>query len=133
VDDFVYKRRPVHVNEHPGVKTDFPGAQAQSESPMPSFEQLQQKQRTELLEMAQVRYGIKGSKVEVRLTPLTIHLAMTEAQIFKTLMAAPEHERADQVLFALAKGDMEAAMANQILAGLALLGKFKSLKIPSGS
>jgi len=48
-------------------------------------------------------------------------------------MAAPEHERADQVLFALAKGDMEAAMANQILAGLALLGKFKSLKIPSGS
>jgi len=45
------------------------------------------------------------------------------------LLLAPEHERADQVLYALAKGNLNAAMANRILASLALLGKFKKMKI----
>jgi hypothetical protein len=43
----------------------------------------------------------------------------------------PESERADQVLYALAKGELDADMANQILASLALLGKFKNIKIES--
>jgi len=100
-----------------------------TDSQLPTLAVLQEKQRSELIEMAQVRYGIKGSKIEVNLTPLLLHSAMSEGQIFKELLDAPESERADQVLYALAKGDLHADMANQILASLALLGKFKKIKI----
>ena len=108
-----------------------PALSPSGDSPLPTLASLQEKQRSELIEMAQVRYGIKGSKVQINLTPLQIHSAMTEAQIFKALLAAPESERADQVLYALAKGELDADMANQILASLALLGKFKKIKIES--
>jgi hypothetical protein len=95
----------------------------------PTLFQLQEKQCEELLEIAQVRYGIKGGKVNVLLTPLEINIGMTEAQVFKILLTAPEHERADQVLYELAKGNLDGYLANRILAGLALLIKFKNIKI----
>ena len=123
-DDLVYKK------PRKGPAIDLHIAPS-SDSPLPTLAQLQEKQRSELIEMAQVRYGIKGSKVQIKLTPLQIHSAMTEAQIFKVLLAAPESERADQILYALAKGELGADMANQILASLALLGKFKKIKIES--
>jgi len=118
MDDLVYKkpRKGASLEES-------------SDSPLPTLASLQEKQRSELIEMAQVRYGIKGSAVQINLTPLQIHSAMNEGQIFKTLLGAPEAERADQVLYALAKGELSADMANQILASLALLGKFKKIKI----
>jgi hypothetical protein len=81
--------------------------------------------------MAQVRYGIKGNQIQVNLMPLQLDLSMSQGQIFKVLLGAPEFERADQVLYALAKGELDADMANQILASLALLGKFKNIKIES--
>ena len=117
-DDLVYKKP--RKGPAPAPSTD---------SQLPTLAVLQEKQRSELIEMAQVRYGIKGSKIEVNLTPLLLHSAMSEGQIFKELLDAPESERADQVLYALAKGDLHADMANQILASLALLGKFKKIKI----
>ena len=123
-DDLVYKK----PRKGPAIS---PPIAPSSDSALPTLAQLQEKQRSELIEMAQVRYGIKGSKVQIKLTPLQIHSAMTEAQIFKALLAAPESERADQVLYALAKGELDADMANQILASLALLGKFKKIKIES--
>ena len=123
-DDLVYQK------PRQGPAIDPPIAPT-SDTPLPTLAQLQEKQRSELIEMAQVRYGIKGSKVQINLTPLQIHSAMTEAQIFKALLAAPESERADQILYALAKGELGADMANQILASLALLGKFKKIQIES--
>ena len=119
-NDFVYKK-----------PRKSPALSPSADSPLPTLASLQAKQCSELIEMAQVRYGIKGSKVQINLTPLQIDSAMTEAQIFKALLAAPESERADQVLYALAKGELDADMANQILASLALLGKFKKIKIES--
>ena len=119
-DDLVYKK-----------PRQGPALAPSADASLPSLAQLQEKQRSELIEMAQVRYGIKGTKVQINLTPLQIDTAMTEAQIFKALLAAPESERADQILYALAKGDLNADMANQILASLALLGKFKKIKIES--
>ena len=119
-DDLVYKK-----------PRKGPALTPNADSPLPTLAQLQEKQRSELIEMAQVRYGIKGSKVQINLAPLQINSAMTEAQIFKALLAAPESERADQILYALAKGELNADMANQILASLALLGKFKKIKIES--
>jgi hypothetical protein len=119
-DDLVYKK-----------PRKGPPIAPSSDSPLSTLASLQEKQRSELIEMAQVRYGIKGTKVQINLTPLQIDSAMTEAQIFKALLAAPESERADQVLFALAKGELDADMANQILASLALQGKFKKIKIES--
>jgi hypothetical protein len=98
---------------------------------LPTLAQLQEKQRSELIEMAQVRYGIKGGTVQINLAPLQIHLGMTQKEIFKALLDAPEAEHADQVLYALAKGEIDADMANQILASLALLDKFKKIKIES--
>ncbi len=121
-DDLVYKKPRQGPNIGPALAPSV-------DSALPTLESLQEKQRSELIEMAQVRYGIKGTKVQINLTPLQIDSAMTEAQIFKALLAAPESERADQILYALAKGDLSADMANQILASLALLGKFKKIKI----
>jgi len=123
-DDLVYKK----PRQGPAIN---PPSAPSSDSPLPTLASLQEKQRSELIEMAQVRYGIKGTKVQINLVPLQMDSAMTEAQIFKALLAAPESERADQILYALAKGDLSADMANQILASLALLGKFKKIKIES--
>ena len=123
-DDLVYKK----PRKGPPIVSSIAPS---SDSPLPTLASLQEKQRSELIEMAQVRYGIKGTKVQINLTPLQIDSAMTEAQIFKALLAAPESERADQILYALAKGELDADMANQILASLALLGKFKKIKIES--
>ena len=132
-DDLVYKRPrkgyPVEpATPSPNVVVSVEGV---TNSALPTLAQLQEKQRSELIEMAQVRYGIKGSQIQVNLTPLQLDLSMSQGQIFKALLGAPESERADQVLYALAKGEMDADMANQILASLALLGKFKNIKIES--
>lgn len=117
-DDLVYKK-----------PRKGPALAPNADSSLPTLASLQEKQCSELIEMAQVRYGIKGTKVQINLTSIQINSVMTEAQIFKALLAAPESERADQILYALAKGDLSADMANQILASLALLGKFKKIKI----
>ena len=129
MDDLVYKRHRVNPPNELNTLSNQVNIEGSIDSSLPSLAQLQEKQRSELLEMAQVRYGIKGSKIEVLLPPLGILPSMTEAQIFKILLTSPEHERADQVLYALAKGELNAEMANQILAGLALLGKFKNIHI----
>jgi hypothetical protein len=132
-DDLVYKRPrkgyPVEpVAASPDAAVSMEGV---ANSALPTLVQLQEKQRSELIEMAQVRYGIKGSQIQVNLTALQLDLSMSQGQIFKALLGAPESERADQVLYALAKGELDADMANQILASLALLGKFKKIKIAS--
>ena len=132
-DDLVYKRpRKGYPVEPVTAPPDAAGSvEGVTNSALPTLAQLQEKQRSELIEMAQVRYGIKGSQIQVNLTPLQLDLSMSQGQIFKALLGAPESERADQVLYALAKGEMDADMANQILASLALLGKFKNIKIES--
>ena len=132
-DDLVYKRpRKGYPVEPVAASSDAAGSvEGVTNSTLPTLAQLQEKQRSELIEMAQVRYGIKGSQIHVNLTPLQLDLSMSQGQIFKALLSAPESERADQVLYALAKGELDADMANQILASLALLGKFKNIKIES--
>jgi len=132
-DDLVYKRPRKGYPVEPTPAVDAAGSSGgiDSNSTLPTLAQLQEKQRSELIEMAQVRYGIKGSQIQVNLTPLQLDLSMSQGQIFKALLGAPESERADQVLYALAKGELDADMANQILASLALLGKFKNIKIES--
>ena len=132
-DDLVYKRprKGYPVEPAPALDTAGSAGDVDSNTALPTLAQLQEKQRSELIEMAQVRYGIKGTKVQINLTSIQIDSVMTEAQIFKALLAAPESERADQVLYALAKGELGADMANQILASLALFGKFKKIKIES--
>jgi hypothetical protein len=126
-DDLVYKKP--RITKHGSVGGDSLESIADEHPELPSLAQAQEKQENALIEIAQVRFGIKGGAVDVTLTPLQIDLSMDEAQIFKMLLIAPEHERADQVLYALAIGNLNAAMANRILASLALLGKFKKMKI----
>ena len=123
MDDLVYTK---HKKSQSSSAENL---ESNSHSDLPSLAQLQEKQRNELLEIAQVRYGIKGSKVDIKLTPLKIDSSMNEAQVFKDLLIAPEHERADQVLYELAKGNLDGDMANRILSGLALLGQFKKITV----
>ena len=73
-DDLVYKK-----------PRKGPALSPSADSPLPSLAQLQAKQRSELIEMAQVRYGIKGGTVQINLVPLQIHLGMTQKEIFKAL------------------------------------------------
>ena len=127
MDDLVYKKRGKGPASSSSIDTSPNPSSANS--PLPTLAQLQEKQRSELIEMAQVRYGMKGGAVQINLVPLQIHLGMTQKEIFKELLAAPEAEHADQVLYALAKREIDADMANQILASLALLDKFKKIKI----
>jgi len=122
-DDLTYKK------PRKGPALDSAASLANANTQLPTLAQLQEKQRSELIEMAQVRYGIKGGAVQINLVPLQIHLGMTQKEIFKALLDAPEAEHADQVLYALAKGELNADMANQILSSLALLDKFKKIKI----
>ena len=129
MDDLVYKkpRKPYPSSGGLRERTQELGSLANAD--LPTLVQLQEKQRNELLEIAQVRYGIKGSKVDIKLTPLKIDSGMNEAQLFKVLLTAPEHERADQVLYELAKGNLDGDMANRILSSLALLGQFEKIKV----
>jgi len=129
MDDLVYKkpRKPYPSSGGLQERTQELGLLANAD--LPTLAQLQEKQRNELLEIAQVRYGIKGSKVDIKLTPLKIDASMNEAQVFKVLLSAPEHERADQVLYELAKGNLDGDMANRILSSLALLGQFKKITV----
>ena len=85
MDDLVYTK---HKKPQPSSMENL---ESSSHSDLPTLAQLQEKQRNELLEIAQVRYGIKGSKVDVKLTPLKIDSSMNEAQLFKVLLTAPEH------------------------------------------
>jgi hypothetical protein len=126
-DDLVYKRPRISIQGEAGGGS--PDSNANGYSELPTLAQAQEKQEDALIEIAQVRFGIKGGVVDILLTPLRLDLSMNEAQIFKVLLLAPEHERADQVLYALAKGHLSASMANRILSSLALLGKFKKIKI----
>jgi len=61
MDDLVYKKR----GKGPAVasSSDASPNSSSANSPLPSFAQLQEKQRSELIEMAQVRFGIKGGAV----------------------------------------------------------------------
>jgi len=129
MDNLVYKRprKPYPSSDSLLERSQELGSLANAD--LPTLAQLQEKQRNEMLEIAQVRYGIKGSKVDIKLTPLKIDSSMDEAQVFKVLLTAPEHERADQVLYELAKGNLDGGMANRILSSLALLGKFKKIKV----
>ena len=123
MDDLVYTKY-----KKPQVSR-LDGSLANSNPGLPTLDQLLEKQRHELLEIAQIRYGIKGGKIDVKFMPLNIHTSMSESQVMKMLLTAPEQERADQVLYGLAIGLLEADMANRILAGLAILGKFKKICI----
>ena len=129
MDALVYKkpRKPYPSSEGLLESTQELGSLANAD--LPTLVQIQEKQRNELLEIAQLRYGIKSGKVDVKLTPLKIDSSMNEAQVFKVLLTAPEHERADQVLYELAKGNLDGDMANRILSSLALLGQFKKITV----
>lgn len=129
MDDLVYKKPRKPYPSSGGLLEGTQELGSLANADLPTLAQLQEKQRNELLEIAQVRYGIKGSKVDINLTPLKIDSSMNEAQVFKVLLSAPEHERADQVLYELAKGNLDGDMANRILSSLALLGQFKKIKV----
>jgi hypothetical protein len=68
-------------------------------SALPTLAQLQEKQRSELIEMAQVRYGIKGSQIQVNLTPLQLDLSMSQGQIFKVSKSSTHHTNQEEVFF----------------------------------
>jgi len=86
-------------------------------------------QEKELLDLAQVRYGIRGTEVTLSFQPVGISVDMDENAIFRQLMTVPMHERADQVLYALATGQTNAAIANRVLASLSLIARMKDKEI----
>ena len=116
MDEPVYKR--------PLTKTPNP-----VRYPLPSLEQVKINQEKELLDLAQVRYGIRGTEVTLSFQPVGISVDMDENTIFRQLMTTPMHERADQVLYALATGQTNAAIANRVLASLSLIARMKDKEI----
>ena len=86
-------------------------------------------QEKEMLNLAQVRYGIRGTEVALSFQPVGISVDMDENTIFRQLMTTPMHERADQVLYALATGQTNAAIANRVLASLSLIARMKDKEI----
>ena len=116
MDEPVYKR--------PLTKTSNP-----VRYPLPSLEQVKINQEKELLDLAQIRYGIRGTEVTLSFQPVGISVDMDENAIFRQLMTVPMHERADQVLYALATGQTNAAIANRVLASLSLIARMKDKEI----
>ena len=131
MDDLVYKK-PSPVKEGVFPSKDSPSLLIKQPN-LPSLEQIQELQRGELFELAQVRYGLKGSPFEMRLSPIELHPSMSQSAVTKLLLTVPEPERADQILFALAKGTLSSQMANDLLSGLELLKKLHAMKLQNKS
>ncbi len=94
----------------------------------PSFSEIQAQQLTELLQLAKVKYAHQELTVaEVR---ANFHEGLSESEILRMLTAFPEETRADVVMNALAKGNMQAAMANQLLSTISLLKRWSAQEKP---
>lgn len=94
----------------------------------PSFSEIQTQQLTELLQLAKVKYAHQELTVaEVR---ANFHEGLSESEILRILTAFPEETRADVVMNALAKGNMQAAMANQLLSTISLLKRWSAQEKP---
>jgi hypothetical protein len=97
----------------------------------PSFSEIQAQQLTELLQLAKVKYAHQELTVaEVR---ANFHEGLSESEILRILTAFPEETRADVVMNALAKGNMQAAMANQLLSTISLLKRWSAQEKPHQS
>ena len=94
----------------------------------PSFSEIQAQQLTELLQLAKAKYAHQELTVaEVR---ANFHEGLSESEILRILTAFPEETRADVVMNALAKGNMQAAMANQLLSTISLLKRWSAQEKP---
>ena len=58
------------------------------------------------------------------------HEGLSESEILRILTAFPEETRADVVMNALAKGNMQAATANQLLSTISLLKRWSAQEKP---
>ncbi len=97
----------------------------------PSFSEIQAQQLTELLQLAKAKYAHQELTVaEVR---ANFHEGLSESEILRILTAFPEETRADVVMNALAKGNMQAAMANQLLSTISLLKRWSAQEKPHQS
>ena len=97
----------------------------------PSFSEIQTQQLTELLQLAKAKYAHQELTVaEVR---ANFHEGLSESEILRILTAFPEETRADVVMNALAKGNMQAAMANQLLSTISLLKRWSAQEKPHQS
>ncbi len=97
----------------------------------PSFSEIQTQQLTELLQLAKAKYAHQELTVaEVR---ANFHEGLSESEILRMLTAFPEETRADVVMNALAKGNMQAAMANQLLSTISLLKRWSAQEKPHQS
>ena len=94
----------------------------------PSFSEIQAQQLTELLQLAKAKYAHQELTVaEVR---ANFHEGLSESEILRMLTAFPEETRADVVMNALAKGNMQAATANQLLSTISLLKRWSAQEKP---
>ena len=94
----------------------------------PSFLEIQTQQLTELLQLAKAKYAHQELTVaEVR---ANFHEGLSESEILRMLTAFPEETRADVVMNALAKGNMQATMANQLLSTISLLKRWSAQEKP---
>ena len=94
----------------------------------PSFLEIQMQQLTELLQLAKAKYAHQELTVaEVR---ANFHEGLSESEILRMLTAFPEETRADVVMNALAKGNMQATMANQLLSTISLLKRWSAQEKP---
>jgi hypothetical protein len=94
----------------------------------PSFSEIQAQQLTELLQLAKAKYAHQElTFAEVR---ANFHEGLSESEILRMLTAFPEETRADVVMNALAKGNMQAAMANQLLSTISLLKRWSAQEKP---
>jgi hypothetical protein len=94
----------------------------------PSFSEIQTQQLTELMQLAKAKYAHQELTVaEVR---ANFHEGLSESEILRMLTAFPEETRADVVMNALAKGNMQATMANQLLSTISLLKRWSAQEKP---
>jgi hypothetical protein len=94
----------------------------------PSFSEIQTQQLTELMQLAKAKYARQELTVaEVR---ANFHEGLSESEILRILTAFPEETRADVVMNALAKGNMQAATANQLLSTISLLKRWSAQEKP---
>ena len=111
MDELVYKKIPPTQMSTTRVH----------ENAAPTLQEIALSQEAQLRELAQVRFGIKGSLVVPDFVPLPIFSGLSEKELVRLLITVPSAQQGDQILYALAHDRIDATLANHLLSMLQIL------------
>ena len=97
-------------------------------SKLPSFAEIQQAQKEQLVEVARVRFGVNNDQFNLLFTPLNIEVNQSEQEILRLIMQVPASERCDQILYAIASEKINLQIANNLISAIGILERLSQVQ-----